>query len=167
MSDITNAQNEAQAQDQKSGFFDLHVTGIGYLNRVRPVTGKGVKPYLACTISAMRGNKDDSEGGEVEYTKFDVIVVGADAQKAIKLLETDVKANKAVIIGFKLGDISLEKFIYKNDVGNFKRGDFGAMIKGRLLQVKFAKVDSKTVDLPQKTPAAGAGDLPATGTDGQ
>lgn len=161
MSDITNAQNEAQAQDQKSGFFDLHVAGVGYLNRIRTVVPKNKKgdSFLACSISAMRGSADD-----VEFTKFDLRVSGSDAKEAIKLLESAVNAKKAVIVGFKLGDIYPEIFTFeKGD----KKGEQGIVIKGRLLQVKFAKVDGKAVDLPQKTPAAGADDLPATGTDGQ
>ena len=57
-----NAQN-AQGQDQNSGYFDLHATGVGYLNRPRTVTPRKGEKFLACSISAMRGSAD-----EVEYT---------------------------------------------------------------------------------------------------
>ena len=36
-------------------FFDLHVEGVGYLNRVRTVQPKKGQEFLACTVSAMRG----------------------------------------------------------------------------------------------------------------
>ena len=159
MSNVTNTQNDAQGQDQKTGFFDLHVAGVGYLNRVRTVTPKKGDPFLACSISAMRGSADD-----VEYTKFDLRVSGSDAKEVIKLLEPEVNAKKAVIVGFKLSDIYPEVFTFEKGE---KKGEQGIVIKGRLLQIKFAKVDGKTVDLPQKESAAGTDDLPKTGTDDQ
>jgi hypothetical protein len=73
-------------------------------------------------------------------------VSGAEAQKVIKLLEQDVIDEKPVLIGFKIGDIYPEIFTFsKGD----KEGQQGVSIKGRLLRVKFAKVNGETVDLPQ------------------
>ena len=147
-----NAQN-AQGQDQNSGYFDLHATGVGYLNRPRTVTPRKGEKFLACSISAMRGSADD-----VEYTKFDLRVSGGAAKEDIKFLESEVNANKAVIIGFKLGDFYPDAFVYeKGD----KKGETGVVLKGRLLKVTFAKVDGKAVELPSMQKAA------ATGTDGQ
>ena len=62
-------------------FFDLHVEGVGYLNRVRTVRPKKGQEFLACTISAMRG-----AAGQVEYTKFDCRVSGAEAKQMVRLL---------------------------------------------------------------------------------
>ena len=46
----------------ESKFYDLHVTGLGYLNRVRMVKPNKGETFLACSISALRGewNKDGS-----------------------------------------------------------------------------------------------------------
>ncbi len=124
-----------------SSFFDLHVEGVGYLNRVRTVKPKKGQEFLACTVSAMRGSTDD-----IGYTKFDCRVSGAEAQKIVKRLEPDVTAEKTVIIGFKIADIYPETFIFeKGD----KKGQTGVSIKGRLLRIKFAKVNGEAVDLPQ------------------
>jgi len=153
MSQNANAQTDAQGQDQKNGYFDLHTTGVGYLNRPRTVTPRKGEPFLACSISAMRGSADD-----VEYTKYDLRVSGSDAKEAIKFLESEVNAGKAVIIGFKIGDSYPDVFTYEKGE---KKGETGVVTKGRLLKVTFAKVDGKTVDLPQTEK------LPATGTDGQ
>ena len=133
-------QSQVQSQAQSS-YFNLHVEGVGYLNRVRTVKPKKGQEFLACTVSAMRGS-----GADLGYTKFDCRVSGADAQKIVKLLEQDVVDEKPVLIGFKIGDIYPESFTYaKGD----KEGQQGVSIKGRLLRVKFAKVNGEAVDLPQ------------------
>jgi hypothetical protein len=129
-----------------SSFFNLHVEGVGYLNRVRTVKPKKGQEFLACTVSAMRGSTTD-----LGYTKFDCRVSGAEARKIVKLLEPDVAAEKTVIIGFKIADIYPEVFTFeKGD----KKGQPGVSIKGRLLRVKFAKVNGEALDLPEPAPVS-------------
>ena len=130
---------KAQSATQQS-FFNLFVEGVGYLNRVRTVTPKKGQEFLACTVSALRGSTDD-----VGYTKFDCKVSGAEAQKIVKRLEPDVAEEKPVLIGFRIGDIYPELFTYENGE---KKGQTGVCIKGRLLRIKFAKVNGEPVELP-------------------
>ena len=54
-----------------------------------------------------------------------------------------VEADKAVLIGFKLGDITADTFDYPESSN--KAGQTGISLKTRLLQVTWAKVDGKTV----------------------
>lgn len=126
-------------------FFDLHVEGVGYLNRVRTVRPKKGQEFLACTISAMRG-----AAGQVEYTKFDCRVSGAEAKQMVRLLEPEVAAKKSVIVGFKLGDIYPEVFTYEKGE---RKGQQGISVKGRLLKVKFAKVEGQAIALPESPKA--------------
>ena len=57
-----------------------------------------------------------------------------------------IAAEKTVIIGFKIADIYPEMFTFeKGD----RKGELGVSIKGRLLRVKFAKVNGESLDLPQ------------------
>lgn len=138
------AQTPAQAPSQAS-FFNLHVEGIGYLNRVRTVTPKQGKAFLACTVAAMRGSSES-----VAYTYFDCVVSGTEAQKIVRQLEQDVADDKPALIGFKVGDIYPELFTFeKGD----KQGQQAVSIKGRLLKIKFAKVNGVAVDLPQSVQA--------------
>jgi hypothetical protein len=124
-------------------FFNLHVEGVGYLNRVRTVRPKKGQAFVACTVSAMRGSVDD-----IGYTKFDCRVSGADAQQIVRMLEPEVAADKPVIIGFRIADIYPETFTYeKGD----RKGETGVCIKGRLLRIKFAKVNGQSVELPAAT----------------
>ncbi len=133
-------QSQVQSQAQ-STYFNLHVEGVGYLHRVRTVKPKQGSAFLACTVSAMRGST-----ANLGYTKFDCKVSGAEAQKAVKLLERDVADEKPVLIGFRIGDIYPETFTY--EIGD-RKGQQGVSIKGRLLRIKFAKVNGEAVDLPQ------------------
>lgn len=124
-------------------FFNLHVEGVGYLNRVRTIRPKKGQAFVACTVSAMRGSVDD-----IGYTKFDCRVSGTDAQQIVRLLEPEVAADKPVIIGFRIADIYPETFTYeKGD----RKGETGVCIKGRLLRIKFAKVNGQSVELPAAT----------------
>jgi predicted Zn-dependent protease len=124
-----------------SSYFNLHVEGVGYLNRVRTIKPKKGQEFLACTVAALRGSDSD-----VSYTKFDCRVSGADAQEVVKRLEADVTAEKAVIIGFRIADIYPEMFTFeKGD----RKGQPGVAIKGRLLRIKFAKVNGESIDVPQ------------------
>ncbi len=133
--------SESSHASSQPSYFNLHVEGVGYLNRVRTVKPKKGQEFLACTVAALRGSDSD-----VSYTKFDCRVSGADAQAIVKRLEDDVAAEKAVIIGFRIADIYPEMFTFeKGD----RKGQPGVSIKGRLLRIKFAKVNGKSIDVPQ------------------
>ena len=135
--------SESSQVTSPSSFFNLHVEGVGYLNRVRTIKPKKGQEFLACTVAALRGSDSD-----VSYTKFDCRVSGADAQEIVKRLEGDVAAEKSVIIGFRIADIYPEMFTFEK--GEMK-GRPGVSIKGRLLRIKFAKVNGKSIDVPQPT----------------
>ena len=131
-----------QTQEKvQPSFFNLFVEGIGYLNRVRVVKPKKGQEFLACHVAALRGSDSD-----VSYTKFDCRVSGADAQEVVRRLEADVAAEKSVLIGFRIADIYPEMFTFeKGD----KKGQTGVALKGRLLRIKFAKVNGESIDVPQ------------------
>ena len=66
-------------------YFDLHVEGIGDLARVRKAMPRKVQEFLACAIAAMR-----RAIGQVEYTKSECRVRGAEAKQIVQLLESVV-----------------------------------------------------------------------------
>lgn len=88
--------------------FDLHVTGLGYLNRVREVKPKKGNAFWACSINALRG-----DANEPEYTRFDVIIRGGLALRRVQSLRSAVDAKQKVLIAFKLGDIVPDLFVYE------------------------------------------------------
>ena len=121
--------------NNESKYFDLHTTGIGYLNRVREVTPKEGKPFLSITLSALRGSVDNAQ-----YTHFECHVSGKQAQEIVRQLKPSVEGKKKVLIGFTLSDLYAESFVYKK---GDKAGESGVSLKARLLRLSWAKVDGQ------------------------
>jgi len=141
--DINATQHAAK---QTANHFDLHTTGIGYLNRareVKPQTGKKFKPFWSVGISALHGNAD-----EVEYSRIDTTIVGVDARELVKQYKEVInQQDSRVLCGFKVGDIYADP--YKSD-----QGEIRAVIKGRLLYISWIKVNGEIVykaEKPQTT----------------
>ncbi|MDR6680215.1 STY4534 family ICE replication protein [Pseudomonas oryzihabitans] len=127
---MSNQANESQ-------YFDLHTTGIGYLNRIRDVKpkGKSAKPFLSVTVAALCGSKE-----AIEYHFIDCNVVGAEAEKLVRRCIEAVDADKKVLVSFRIGDIWTDPFIYKSGP---KQGNPGASLKGRLLYIGWIKIDGE------------------------
>ena len=126
-------------------YFDLHTTGLGYLNRVREVTPKEGEPFLAVTIAALRGNADDAQ-----YTPFECRVSGRQAQQIVRELTPAVRAEKKVLVGFTLSDLYAELFTVKNGA---RAGQTGVSLKTRLLRIAWAKVNGEPLVIEQASSA--------------
>jgi len=123
-------------------YFDLHTMGVGYLNRVREVNPENGSPFLAVTIAALHGKSTDAN-----RTYFDCAVYGEQAQQSVKELQTAVAADKKVLIGFTLSNLSAESFTFQQ---GGKAGQTGINLRARLIRVAWAKVDGEKVTLPQQ-----------------
>ena len=108
---MTNQANESQ-------YFDLHTTGIGYLNRIREVKpkGRGAKPFLAVTVAALCGSKE-----AVEYRYIDCNVVGAEAEKLVRRCIEAVNAEKKVLVSFRIGDCWADPLLLWAEAGTTRR----------------------------------------------
>ena len=139
--------NHVQTQVQGAEYFNLHVSGIGYLNRIRWVDtrrgGRRADPFLSCSINALHGSSEDPN-----RTYFDLKVSGEDAIALVESLKPEVDAGKKVLVSFKLGDIYPHMYERKvrdqqgRDTGQFENA---ALIKGRLILINTAKVDGELV----------------------
>ncbi len=123
------------SNNESSKYFDLHTTGIGYLNRIREVTPKEGNPFLSVTIAALRGSVDN-----VQYTHFECRVSGRQAQEVVRQVKPAVEGKLKVLIGFTLSDLFGETFTFKS---GDKTGETGISLKARLLRVSWAKVDGQ------------------------
>ncbi len=121
--------------NETTKYFDLHINGIGYLNRIREVTPKEGSPFLSVTIAALRGSVDNAE-----YTYFECRVSGKQAQEIVRQLKPAAEGELKVLIGFTLSDLFAESFTFKN---GDKAGETGISLKSRLLRVAWAKVDGQ------------------------
>ncbi|MBI6562418.1 hypothetical protein B1F77_11530 [Pseudomonas syringae] len=127
---MSNSTNESK-------YFDLHTTGIGYLNRIREVKPRKGNPFMAVTVAALKGSTES-----VEYTYIDCNVVGAEADKLIRRCQEAVDADKKVLVNFRIGDIWPDVFTYSSGP---KQGQTSASLKGRLLYIAWIKVDGEYV----------------------
>lgn len=139
----TNQAHGTANNDKREDYFDLHVKGVGYLNRIREIGKSSRDKFLACSVSAMHGRCS-----EPTYSYFDLKVAGAEAAELVRSLWLDVEAGKKVFIAFRAGDIYGEP--YEVDERDQNRQPTGkkilrATIKGRLLQITNAQVDGVVV----------------------
>lgn len=125
------------SQNNQKTYFNLHTTGVGYINRIREVTPKKGESFLACTVAALVGPSDG-----IEYRYFDVRVSGNEAQELIKRCENVVAAEKKVLIRFCIGDLWVDTFTYEKGLN---KGKTGTSLKGRLLKIHWIKIDGKLV----------------------
>ena len=116
-------------------YFDLHTTGLGYLNRVREVTPKEGNPFWSVSLAALRGSVDD-----VRYTHLECRVSGKQARELVRQLQPAVEGKLKVLVGVTLSDLYAEPFTFKN---GDKAGEIGVSLKARLLRISWAKVDGQ------------------------
>ncbi|MGE8049773.1 STY4534 family ICE replication protein [Pseudomonas monteilii] len=141
---MTTASNNAPTT-----YFNLHTQGIGYLNRVREVPVRRGQAFMACDIAALHGASDD-----VEYTRFDCKVASGEADRLIREHLEDVRAERKVLIAFRIGDLWVDPFLYEKGE---RKGQPGASLKGRLIFIEWIKVDGQfSYRAPARTDAAAA-----------
>lgn len=130
------------AASNSSNYINLHVTGIGYLSRVREVPVKKGEAFMSCSIRAMFGEKGVKDG--VEYTYFDVKAVTEQAAGILESAMADANnKDKRVMVAFKIGDPSINTFKYENGP---RAGEIGTQMKGRLLFISHVWVKDLTID---------------------
>jgi hypothetical protein len=152
---MTSTTSTTTSKPNPKSYFDLHITGLGYLNRIREVTPKKGGAFLACDIAALNGPNDAPE-----YRRFDVRVSGSEAQHLVRRCTKAVEAEQKVLIGFRLGDLWTDIFSYSKGK---RAGEQGVSLKARLLYVNWIKVDGQLVYKAEPKPdAEPRADVPVT-----
>ena len=128
--------------NENNKYFDLHTTGIGYLNRIREVTPTEGKPFLAVTLAAIHGSVSN-----VQHTYFECGVYGEQAQNLVRELKPAVEDDSKVLIGFTLSDLKAESFTFQQ---GDKAGQTGVNLKARLIKIAWAKVDGVPVPIDKQ-----------------
>ncbi len=120
-----------QPSSNTKSYFDLHTSGIGYLQRVRIVPvrgGRRAESFLACTIAALVGPAKDST---LRY--FDLKVSGADAKTLVERYVGVDDPKQRPLVRFRLGDLWGDAFIRPSGED---KGKPAGSLKGRLLTVE-------------------------------
>ena len=115
----------------EKSYFDLHTSGIGYLQRAREVPVKGgrrAQPFLACTIAALVGSAKEPS---IRY--FDVKVSGTEAKKLVQSYVGIDDPKQRPLVRFRLGDLWGDAFIRPSGE---RQGEVAASLKGRLLKAE-------------------------------
>lgn len=115
----------------EKSYFDLHTSGIGYIQRVREVPvrgGRRAQPFLACTVAALVGPARDPS-----YRYFDVKVSGAEAKNLVQRYIGVDDPKQRPLVRFRLGDLWGDAYI--RDKGE-RKGEAAASLKARLLKAE-------------------------------
>lgn len=115
----------------EKSYFDLHTSGIGYIQRAREVPvrgGRRAQPFLACTVAALVGSARDPS-----YRYFDVKVSGAEAKKLVQRCIGVDDPKQRPLVRFRLGDLWGDAYI--RDKGE-NQGKAAASLKARLLKAE-------------------------------
>lgn len=115
----------------EKSYFDLHTSGIGYIQRAREVPvrgGRRAQPFLACTIVALVGPARDPS-----YRYFDVKVSGTEARKLVERYIGVDDPRQRPLVRFRLGDLWGDAYL--RDKGEHK-GQAAASLKARLLKAE-------------------------------
>lgn len=120
-------------QSQQPKFYDLITTGMGFVSRIRPVTGKrkGAKPSLYCKVSVPLGPEK-----ECKWTSIDCRVCGVETVDLINSLKARVAQGVKPAIVFSIGDIYGDAFEYGDELR--------AQFKGRLIRAELPARDEPT-----------------------
>jgi len=117
-------------------YFDLHIDGIGYLNRVREIRPRrGGEPFLAVDIAALHGSSEAPQ-----RTRFDCRVVGEEARRVLQEVIPAIQAHLPVLATFRLGDLYAEPFTYRHGE---RAGETGISLKARLLRLGWVRVNGE------------------------
>ncbi|WP_269495576.1 DUF3577 domain-containing protein [Castellaniella sp. S9] len=120
-----------QTSSNTKSYFDLHTSGIGYLQRVRMVPvrgGRRAEAFLACTVAALVGPAKDST-----LRFFDVKVSGADAKTLVQRYVGVDDPKQRPLIRFRIGDLWGDPYIRPSGE---RKGEPAGSLKGRLLKAE-------------------------------
>lgn len=124
--------------ERQETYYDLHLAGIGYLNRAREIPVKQGRAPLAVDIMALQGRAD-----RLRKTRFDCRVVGKDAQTLVRRLMPQMALGKTILVGFRLGDLKPETFVYRR---GDREGQIGISLQANLLKIVWVKIDGELLE---------------------
>lgn len=144
----TPASNNAShsSSQPKAEYFNLNVTGIGYLKNIRKVAGT-TGDFTCAVINALTGPTDNAS-----YTRFDVTVAGKESVSLINRCQKSVDEEKQVLIGFVLSGLTADVFTLSKGE---HAGESRPSLKARLIAVEWIKIGGEIVfksEKPTSTP---------------
>ncbi|MEQ4973868.1 STY4534 family ICE replication protein [Enterobacter cloacae] len=146
----TASSTTSSSASQKKEYFNLNVSGIGYLSSIRRVQGPNGE-FTCAVINALTGPVDNAS-----YTRFDVTVAGPEATKLINRCQKAVDEEEKVLLGFVLSGLKADVFTLQSGE---HAGESRPSLKARLIKVEFIKKGQDvvyTVPNASQTPEQGS-----------
>ena len=131
------------AQNQQ--YFDFTADAVGYFNEINIVTPDNGEPYIAIKASILEGRP--KKDGKVAQQYIDMAIRGRQALEVINGLQAywprGYGSNSAKwMAGFRIGSLSAKTYFSK------KSNSQVASLCGRLLAIKWLKINSQDVQIP-------------------
>ena len=140
--------SQSTATQNQTGYFNLHVDGLGYLSNIREITTANGS-FLTGVINALHGSTE-----KPDYTRFDVTISGKEASSLIRRCQKSVDEEKKVLLGFKLSNLTADVFTLTKGE---HAGESRPTLKARLIKISWIKVGQKMGYKAEKsTPTPGA-----------
>jgi len=137
-----SANNSTASTSQKTEYFNLNISGLGYLNSVRRINGPN-GTFISCVINALSGPTDNPK-----YVRFDVTVAGKEASSLINRCQKSVDEDKKVLLGFTLSNPSTD--IFTLNTGDHA-GEQRVSLKARLIGIDWVKIGQDMVFKAEKS----------------
>jgi hypothetical protein len=124
--------------EAQQSYFDLHISGLGYLSRFRDIGSTGKRrhdPYYAVAISALEGPTN-----QPTYTYFDARISGSKALEVLQRPEIAAAINDddaRVLASFKVGGVVPESYQVRSGP---HAGETRISLKTRLIRVRWIKI---------------------------
>lgn len=152
-SNNTASAGSATTGNNQKEYFNLNVSGIGYLSSIRRLQGSNGE-FTCAVINALTGPTDNAS-----YTRFDITVAGKEQTSLINRCQKAVDEEEKVLIGFVLSGLKADVFTLQSGE---HAGESRPSLKARLIKVEFIK---KGQDIVYKAP--NASQTPETGPAAQ
>lgn len=123
-----------------NNYYDLTVDCIGYINEV-----KVVKPKKGDAFTAIKATLIEGKDGENKIS-IDLILRGSQAAEVLKSQRSKWPQNyvhngHTWFAGLRIGSLGVKPFTKRD-------GSLGAVLSGRLLAIKWLKIDKESIQVP-------------------
>ena len=130
-----------QAQNQSQNFFNFTAEGAAYINEVKWVQPRNGNAYIAIRASILEGLDGNNK------IACDLTIRGQQADEVLQMFQ-DVwpegygSRSPKWFAGIRIGSLNSKSFFRGN-------GQPGSTLSGRLLAIKWLKIDGEPVDIPE------------------
>ncbi len=134
----------------QSSYFNFTCDALAYLNEIKMVTPRQGKPYVAIKAIVLEGIDGENK------IPIDLTICGHQAKEVISSLAKEWPQGYGKgtnwFAGIRIGSLGSKSFFRGN-------GQPGSVLNGRLLAIKWLKIDGESIDIPEwRTGADADGD---------